>query len=170
MGQKASTDREFTPDAKPPKNEKVLSLEKPKASTVREFNPDTKPPKKENDLSLEKPKNENKDNEINARESLKTIQKRLGVNVLAKDLEMPMETESFIIDAIVLEKLKFSGKFNEIARAIHEKLKNQYGGRWSVLIAKLPKSPESSYRVTYVQGCYIDLTYDGHIYTVFKTN
>ena len=67
MGQKASTDREFTPDAKPPKNEKVLSLEKPKASTVREFNPDTKPPKKENDLSLEKPKNENKDNEINAR-------------------------------------------------------------------------------------------------------
>ena len=141
-----------------------------KASTVREFTPDAKLSKKENDLSLEKPKNENKDNEINARESLKTIQKRLGVNVLAKDLEMPMETESFIIDAIVLEKLKFSGKFNEIARAIHEKLKNQYGGRWSVLISKLPQSPESCYWVSYIRGFSINLTYEGYIFTVFKTN
>ena len=140
-----------------------------KASTVREFTPDTKPPKKGNDLSLEKPKNENKDNEINARESLKAIQKKLGVNVLRKDSEMLMETESFIMDAIVVETLKNSGNSNEIARAIYEKLTNQYGGYWSVIIVKSPIPPDFGFYISKVQGSQIDLTYDGYAYAVFNT-
>ena len=140
-----------------------------KASTTREFTPDTKPPKKESDLSLEKPKNENKDNEINARESLKAIQKRLGVNVLRKDSEMLMETESFIMDAIVVETLKHSGNSNELSRAIYEKLTNQYGGNWSVIIVKSPIPPDFGFCVSRVQGSQIDLTYDGHAYAVFNT-
>ena len=118
-----------------------------KASTTREFTPDTKPPKKENDLSLEKPKNENKDNEINARESLKAIQKRLGVNVIRRDSKMLMEMESFIIDAIVIEKLKHSN-FNEIATAIKQKLDGQYGGWWNVLIGNDLKFAESGFAIS----------------------
>ena len=140
-----------------------------KASTVRELTPDTKPPKKENDFSLEKPKNENEENEINARESLKATQKRLGVNVLRKDSEMLMETESFIMDAIVIEKLKHSGNFSELARAISEKLTNQYGGSWSVIIVKSPTPPDFGFWIYKVQGSKIDLTYDGHAYAVFNT-
>ena len=170
MGQKVSTVRESTPDTKPPKNEIVFSLEKPKVSTVWEFTPDTKPPKKENDFSLEKPKEKNEDIKPNERESPKAIQKRLGVNVRRKDSEMLMETESFIIDTIVIEKLKHTGNFNILAETISDKLTNQYGGCWSVLISKLPKSPESGYSIPYVRGSNIDLTYDGHLYTVFKSS
>ena len=137
-----------------------------KASTVREFTPDTKPYKKENDLSLEKTKNEN---EINARESLMAIQKRLGVNVLRKDSEMPMETESFIIDAIVVETLKHSGNSNVLSKAIFEKLTNQYGGYWSVIIVKSPIPPDFGFYISKVQGSQIDLTYDGYAYAVFNT-
>ena len=107
-----------------------------KASTVREFTPDAKPPKRENDFSLEKTKNETEENEINARESLKAIQKRLGVNVIRKDSKMLMEMESFIIDAIVVEKLKHSGNSNDIATAIAKKLNGRYGDRWCVIITK----------------------------------
>ena len=134
-----------------------------KASTVREFTPDTKPLKKENDFSLEKRK---KENEINARESLKAIQKRLGVNVLRKDSEMLMETESFIMDAIVVETLKHSGNSNLLAKAISEKLTNQYGGNWSVIIGKIANT---GFFGSKVQGSQIDLTYDGHAYAVFNT-
>ena len=140
-----------------------------KASSVREFTPDTKPPKKENDFSLEKPKNENKDNKPNERESQKAIQKRLGVDVIRKNSKMLMEMESFIIDAIVVEKLKYSGNFYEISRAIGEKLKNQYGGTWNVLIVKCWHCVESGYYITAVPGSQIDLKYDGHSYTIFKS-
>ena len=137
-----------------------------KASTVREVTPDTKPPKKENYFSLKKPKSEKEDNEINARESLKATQKRLGVNVIRKDSEMPMETESFIIDAIVIEKLKHSGNFKEIATAIKQKLDGQYGGCWNVLIRK--ELAESGYAFSTTLGCHIQLTYESNYYSVFR--
>ena len=138
-----------------------------KASTVWEFTPDTKPLKKENDLSHEKPKNENKDNEINARESLKAIQKRMGVNVIEKDSKMPMKTESFIIDAIVIEKLKHSGNFNEIAKAIKQKLDDQFGGYWNVIIGKNWEFAESGYAISYYNS--IQLTYESNHYSVFRS-
>ena len=85
-----------------------------KASTAREFTPDTKPSKKENNFSLEKQKNEKKDIDINAKESLKEILTRLGVNVISKDSKILMEMESFIVDSIVIEKLKHPGDFKKI--------------------------------------------------------
>ena len=138
-----------------------------KATTFREFTPDAKPPKQENDLSLVKPKNENEDNEINARESLKAIQKRMGVNVIEKDSKMLMKTESFIIDAIVIEKLKHSGNFNEIATAIKQKLDDQYGGYWNVLIGKDWDFAESGYSISYYNS--IQLTYESNHYSVFRS-
>ena len=133
-----------------------------KASTVREFTPDTKPPKRENDFSLEKTKKETEENEINARESLKAIQKRLGVDVIRKDSEMLMETESFIVDAVVIEKLKHSGNFNEIATAIKQKLDGQCGGYWNVLIGK-----DYGYAISTYNS--IELTYESNHYSVFRS-
>ena len=143
-----------------------------KASTVREFTPDTKPPKRGNDFSLEKPRNENEDKDINARESLKTIQKRLGVNVIRKDSEMLMDTESFIIEAIVIEKLKNSGNFDEIATgdiatAIKQKLERQYGGCWNVLIGKELNMP--AYAIGRIFGSHIQLTHESNYYLVFRS-
>ena len=92
----------------------------------------------------EKTKKENEDNVINVR---KAIQKRLGVNVIRKGSKMPMETESFIIDAIVIEKLKHSN-FNEIATAIKQKLDGQYGGWWNVLIGNDLKFAESGFAIS----------------------
>ena len=140
-----------------------------KASTAREFTPDTKPPKKENNFSLEKPKNENEENEFNARESLKATQKELGVSVIIKDSEMALKMESFIIDAIIVEKLKHSGNFNEIARAIIGKLQDQYGGGWNVFIAKEWNLAESGFVVRTIRGAHIQLTYESHLYFVFKS-
>ena len=133
-----------------------------KASTVWEFTPDTKPPKRENDFSLEKTKKETEENEINARESLKAIQKRLGVDVIRKDSEMLMETESFIVDAVVIEKLKHSGNFNEIATAIKQKLDGQCGGYWNVLIGK-----DYGYAISTYNS--IELTYESNHYSVFRS-
>ena len=135
-----------------------------KASTVREFTPDAKPPKRENDFSLEKTKNETEENEINARESLKAIQKRMGINVIEKDSKMLMKTESFIIDAIVIEKLKHSGNFNEIAKAIKQKLDDQYGGYWNVIIGK---DWDFGYAISYYNS--IQLTYESNHYSVFRS-
>ena len=106
------------------------------ASTAQEYTPDTKPPKNENSHSLEKPKNENEDNVQNESESEKAMQKKLGVNVIKKDSDMPIKMESFIIDAIVVEKLKHSGNSNDIATAIAKKLNGQYGDRWCVITTK----------------------------------
>ena len=141
-----------------------------KVSTTREFTPDTKPFKKD-DFSLEKPKNENEDNKINAKESLKTIQKRLGVNVILKDSEMLMEAESFIIEAIVIEKLKNSGNFDEnIAKAIKQKLERQYGGCWNVLIGKDLNLPDFAYAIGRILGSHIQLTHESDYYCVFRSN
>ena len=48
---------------------------------------------------------------------LKEIQTRLGVNVLRKDSKMSMRKESFIIDAIIVEKLKYPGDSKKIPTA-----------------------------------------------------
>ena len=109
----------------------------------------------------EKTKNENEEN------SLKAIQKRLGVNVIRKGSKMPMETESFIIDAIVIEKLKHSGNFNEIAKAIKQKLDGQYGGWWNVLIGNDLNFAESGYAISTYDS--IQLTYESNHYSVFRS-
>ena len=81
---------------------------------------------------------------------------------------MKMELESFIIDAIIVEKLRHLGNFNGIGRAIKEKLEDQYGGRWNVLIAKNWHSSDSGYCLATVPGSYIVLKYDFCTYTIFK--
>ena len=144
-----------------------------KLSIVQEYTPDTKPPQKENSNSLEKSKNENEGNVVNERESEKAKQKKLGVNVIKKDSDMPMKMESFIIDAIIIEKLKHSGYFKEIAlieiaRALKRNLEDQYGGFWNVLIAKMYPSADSAFCLSKIQGTHIYLTYDCCYYTVFK--
>ena len=120
-----------------------------------------------NKLPTDKPKNENEENNLKEMESLKAIQKKLGINVLKSTMKMNME--SFIIDTIIVEKLKHSGSFNEIANAIKVKLEDQYGSSWNVLIAKTGDLPESGYCVTTILGSYITLEYDLCKYTVFKS-
>ena len=101
------------------------------------------------------------------RESLKATQKKLGMNVVRKKM-IPLEIESFIIDIILLETSKHAGNLNEISTAISEKLKKKYGGKWSAVILKSGHLPDSGYSITTIPGCQINLTYDGHNYTVFK--
>ena len=138
----------------------------------QEYTPDTKPPKKEIYTSIEKPKKENEDNELNERESAKVMQKKLGIGIIKKHSEMPMKMESFIIDAIIVEKLKHSGNGNEIpveiAKAIHGKLIDQYGGRWCVITAKSWSLSESGYCLSPINGTHIFLTYKKTYFTVFQ--
>ena len=101
------------------------------------------------------------------RKSLKATQKKLGMNVVRKKM-MPLEIESFIIEIILLETSKRAGNLNEISTAISEKLKKKYGGIWSAVIFKSGHLPDSGYSITTIPGCQINLTYDGHNYTVFK--
>ena len=138
-------------------------------STLPEYTPDTKPLKKENYHSLENPKNEKEDNQLNERESEKAMQKKMGVNVLKKHQEMPLKMESFIIDAIIVEKLKHSGKFSDMAYAIAEKLGGQYGGSWSVLISKTMTLSDSGYSFCSIPGTDITLKLDSFTFTVFKS-
>ena len=138
-------------------------------STLQEYTPDTKPPKKENYRSLENPKNENEDNELNERESENAMQKKMGINVLKKHSEMPLKMESFIINAIINEKLKHSGKFSDMAYAIAEKLTDQYGGSWNVLISKTMAQSDSGYAFCSIAGSDIRLRYDFYTFTVFKS-
>ena len=140
-------------------------------SILQEYTPDTKPPKKENYRFLENPKNKNEDNELNERESENAMQKKMGVNVLNKNSEMPLKMESFIIDAIIVEKLKHSGKFqfSDMAYAIAEKLTDQYGGSWNVLISKTMAQSDSGYAFCSIAGSDIRLRYDFYTFTVFKS-
>ena len=100
-------------------------------STLQEYTPETKPPKKENYRFLENPKNENEDNELNERESENAMQKKMGINVLKKHLKMPLKMESFIIDAIIVEKLKFSGKISDMACAIAKVIYTKYSKQFN---------------------------------------
>ena len=130
-------------------------------------------PHQKNFLYPEKPENEN--NDTKERESLKAIQNKLGFYVLEKkcinkNSIMPMKTEleSFIIDAIIVEKLRHLGNINGIGRAIKEKLEDQYGGRWNVLIRKNRHSSEYGHCLATVPGSYIVLKYDFCTYAIFK--
>ena len=140
-------------------------------STLQEYTPDTKPPQRENSHSLENPKNENEENELNERESENAMQKKMGVKVLIRRPEMPLKMESFIIDTIIVEKLKHSGKFqfSDMAYAIAEKLEGQYGGPWNVLISKTMTHSDSGYYFCALPGTDIRLRYESFTYTVFKT-
>ena len=139
----------------------------------QEYTPDTKPQKKETSPSNEKPKNENEDNELNERELAKAMQKKLGIGIIKKHSEMPMKMESFIIDAIIVEKLKHTGNGNEIPdeipEAIHNKLKDQYGGHWCVIITKSGLVTESGYSLSPIHGTHIFLTYKNWYFTVFQS-
>ena len=139
------------------------------------FSDDQMLSEKSNFFYPEKPKNENEKNNVKQRESLKAIQNKLGFYVLEKKcinkdsiLPMKMELESFIIDAIIVEKLRHLGNFNEIGRAVKEKLEDQYCGRWNVLITKNWHSSESGCCLATVPGSYIVLKYDFCTYTIFK--
>ena len=81
---------------------------------------------------------------------------------------MKMELESFVIDAVLVEKLKHSGSLMEIGRAVKEKLEDQYRSCWTVIIAKNWHSSESGYCLATVPGSYIVLKYDFCTYTIFK--
>ena len=139
----------------------------------QEYTPDTKPLKKEIYPSIEKPKKENEDNELNERELAKAMQKKLGIDVIKKHSEMPMKMESFIIEAIIVEKLKHSGNGNEIpieiAKAIHRKLIVQYGGHWCVITSKSWSLPESGYCLSTKNGTFIFLTYKKTYFTVCQS-
>ena len=125
-------------------------------------------PKNKNYLALLETNNENEDIE---REALKAAQKKLGINTILSKFNtsrpMNMKLESFVTDTIVVQKLKYSGNFNEIARAIKEKLEDQYGDTWSVIITKNWNQTESgSYFYQYAQ---IQLTYEYGIYLILKS-
>jgi hypothetical protein len=139
----------------------------------QEYTPDTKPLKKEIYPSIEKPKKENEDNELNERESAKAMQKKLGIGIIKKHSEMPMKMESFIIDTILVENLKHSGNGNiipdEIPEAIHNKLKDQYGGHWCVTITKSCLVTESGYSLSPIHGTHIFLTYKNLKFSIFQS-
>ena len=139
-------------------------------STVQEYTPDNKPAKMENSHSLEKPRNENEENKLNERseKAEKEKQKKLGINVMKKHSEMPMKMESFIIDTIIVEKLKHSGHFAEIANAVAKKLNNQYGGFWCAIIAKSWCATLNGCLST-INGTHIFLAYENCNFTVFQS-
>ena len=54
------------------------------------------------------------------------MQKKMGISVLKKHPELPLKMESFIIDAIIVEKLNFSGKISDMACAIAKVIYTKY--------------------------------------------
>ena len=136
-------------------------------STVQEYTPDNKPAKMENSQSLEKPRIENEENKLNEK-SEKAKQKKLGINVMKKHSEMPMKTESFIIDTIIVEKLKHSGHFPEIANAITKKLNDQYGGFWCAIITKSWCAPLNGC-LSGKNGSHIFLAYENCYFAIFQS-
>ena len=139
-------------------------------STAQEYTPDNKPAKMENSQSLEKPRNENEENMINERseKAEKEKQNQLGINVIKKHSEMPMKMESFIIDTIIVEKLKHSGHFPEIANAITKKLNDQYGGFWCAIITKSWCAPLNGC-LSGKNGSHIFLAYENCYFAIFQS-
>ena len=118
-------------------------------------------------FSSKKPINE--PNNEKERESLKAVQRKLGINVSKKKYEgaeMPIKMESFVIDAILVENLKHSGSCNEISKAIRVKLDDQYGSGWNVLITN-PR--QTVLMLSTTPGSFIWLEYDFCNYAVFKS-
>ena len=140
-------------------------------STAQEYTPDNKPAKMENSQSLEKPRNENEENMLNEKseKAEKAKQNKLGINVKKKHSEMPMKMESFIIDTIIVEKLKHSGHFPEIASAISKKLNDQYGGFWCAIIAKSCNCKPLQGCLSTINGTHIFLAYENFNFMVFQS-
>ena len=123
-----------------------LALKRPRQFDIEDADPKTKKMKRNRE-----------------REALRAMQKKLGINVALRCL-IPLEMESFIIDAILDETIKHAGNLNEISTAIGKKMRKQYGDNWSAVVVKsghLPDIPRN-----YL--CQINLTYDGHNYIVFN--
>ena len=121
---------------------------------------------KKSDFSTDKQLNE--DNNEKERESLKAVQRKLGLNVLKKHegAEMPTKMKSFVIDAILVENLKHAGNCNEISKAIRVKLDDQYGSGWNVLITNPRKT---ALLLSAMPESFIFLEYAFRNYIVFKS-
>ena len=143
-----------------------LSYKKTYFSVFQSF--DKKLSQEKNYFSPDKPTNENEDEDEKERQSLKAAQKNLGINVKKKheNAEMPLKMQSFVIDAIIAEKLKYSGNCNEISRAIKVKMDDQYGSGWNVIITN-PR--QTALKFKNMPGYLIVLKYDFCKYIFFKS-
>ena len=79
---------------------------------------------------------------------------------------MSLKMQSFVIDAIIVEKLKHSGNCNEISSAIKVKMDDQYGSGWNVLITN-PR--QTALHIKILPSYAIILKYDFCNYIVFES-
>ena len=138
----------------------ALTYKKTYFTVFQSFN--EKLSQQKNILSSNKPTNEDEDEKV--RQSLEAAQKNLGITV--EKAEMPLKMQSFIIDAVIVHKLKHSGNCNEISSAIKVKMDGQYGSGWNVLITN---HKQSAHHLTIKLGYLILLKDDFCYYSVFKS-
>ena len=92
----------------------------------------------------------------------------MGVKINRKHSKMSSKMETFIIDAIIVAKVKHSGgNLSKMAESITDKLDDRFGGDWHALVKK--SGCKTGYNVKPRSGTFIHVTHDGHVFTVFKT-
>ena len=91
--------------------------------------------------------------------------------VRGKDTLMSDEMEEFIIDTIIIAKVKNEGEKSadyKMAKAINKKLDEYFGGSWLVFISKCENAPCWASSGIPWNGTYIEIEHGAYNFVIFR--
>ena len=89
-----------------------------------------------------------------------------GVSVQDQDPNMSDAMADFIIDSIIVTKVRNGGNASYMATDLKEKFEIHFGGKWLVFITK---DWESDWDVSDGSGTYIVVEHGAHLFIVMQT-
>ena len=91
-----------------------------------------------------------------------------GLTIREKDSSMSHKMSEFITDAIIIAKVKNAGVMSKMAEAINEKLEENFGGSWTVIVMKSDHGGWAMNGIPSMKGTYIEVDHGAHTYVIFK--
>ena len=90
-----------------------------------------------------------------------------GITIRDKNSSMSKQMEEFITDTIIIAKVKNAGVMSKMAAAIKNKLDENFGGFWMVLILKRDHGGWAMDGIL-SNDPYIEVHHGAHNYIIFK--
>ena len=105
-----------------------------------------------------------------ARESKELCKKpSLDIQIIRKSQFISEKMDTFIIDTIIMAKLRHYEDSNQMMSVIRQKLKEYYWGNWNVIFQKAGSKKEFVLKQHFLSGCWLEAKYDGFNFFVFKS-
>ena len=93
----------------------------------------------------------------------------LDIQIIRKSQFISEKMETFIIDTIIMAKLRHYEDSNQMMSVIRQKLKEYYWGNWNMIFQKAGSKKEFVLKQHFLSGYWLEAKYDGFNFFVFKS-